>query len=35
MNGRLDLFNADNFATFWMLPKDFEHSLVLQMSFIH
>ena len=27
--------NTDKFATFWMLPKRFYHSLVLQMTFIH
>ena len=27
--------NADKFATFWMLPKSFYHSFVLQMTFMH
>ena len=27
--------NVDKLATFWMLPKSFNHSFVLQMSFIH
>ena len=27
--------NADKFATFWMFPKMFHHSLVLQMTFKH
>ena len=27
--------NTDKFDTFWMLPKRFYHSLVLQMTFIH
>ena len=27
--------NADKFATFWMLPKSFYDSFVLQMTFIH
>ena len=27
--------NADKFATFWMLPKSFDHSFVLQTSFTH
>ena len=27
--------NADKFATFWMLPKSFYHSFLLQMTFIH
>ena len=27
--------DRDKFATFWMLPKNFYHSLVLQMTFIH
>ena len=26
---------ADKFATFWMLPKSFYHSIVLQMTFMH
>ena len=25
--------NADKFATFWMLPKSFYHSFILQMTF--
>ena len=27
--------NADKFATFWMFPKRFYHSFVLQMTLIH
>ena len=27
--------NADKFATFWMLPKSFYPSFVLQMTFMH
>ena len=27
--------NGDKFATFWMLPKSFYHSFVLQMTYIH
>ena len=27
--------NADKFATFWMLPKSFDHSFVLEMAFMH
>ena len=27
--------NTDKFATFWMLPKRFHHSFVLQMTYIH
>ena len=27
--------NADKFATFWMLPKSFYQSFVLQMNLIH
>ena len=27
--------NAKKFATFWMLPKSFYHSIVLQMTFVH
>ena len=27
--------NADKFVTFWILPKRFYHSLVLQMTFMH
>ena len=27
--------NAKKFATFWMLPKSFYHSFVLQMTFMH
>ena len=27
--------HANKFAAFWMLPKRFYHSFVLQMTFIH
>ena len=27
--------NADKFATFWMFPKRFYHSFVLQMTLVH
>ena len=27
--------NADKFATFWRFPKNFYHSFILQMTFIH
>ena len=27
--------NADKFATFWRFPKNFYHSFILQMMFIH
>ena len=27
--------NADKFVTFWILPKRFYHSFVLQMTFMH
>ena len=27
--------NADKFATFWMFPKRFYHSFVLQMTLTH
>ena len=30
-----DGLNAEKFATFWMFPKRFYHSFVLQMTLIH
>ena len=35
MHERKAGLNADKFATFWMLPKSFYRSFVLQMTFIH
>ena len=35
MHARKTGLNADKFATFWMFPKRFYHSFVLQMTPIH